>query len=127
MENILYGKPTASEAEAINAAKRANAHDFIMALPKGYDTDIGQRGIKLSGGQQQRLSIARVFLKNPPILILDEATSSLDMENEKVMLESLKLLAQGRTTFVIAHRQSTVQNADRRIELTDDGISEVCF
>jgi len=124
MENILYGKPGATEAEAMEAAKRANAHDFILELPKGYDTDIGQRGVKLSGGQQQRLSIARVFLKNPPILIFDEATSSLDMESEKAVMESLNVLAEGRTTFIIAHRLSTVRNADRIIVLTDDGIIE---
>jgi len=119
MENILYGKPDATPEEAMEAAKNANAHDFIMALPNGYSTDIGQRGIKLSGGQRQRLSIARVFLKNPPILILDEATSALDMESEKVVMESLDALAVGRTTFVIAHRLSTVQNADRIIEIKE--------
>ena len=124
MENILYGKPGATDEEAIEAAKMANAHDFIMELPNGYATDIGQRGVKLSGGQQQRLSIARVFLKNPPILIFDEATSSLDTESEKSVMESLNALAENRTTFVIAHRLSTVRNADRIIVLTDDGIAE---
>jgi len=124
MENILYGNPNATADEAVEAAKRANAHQFIMELPNGYDTHIGQRGVKLSGGQQQRLSIARVFLKNPPILIFDEATSALDMENEAIVMESLNALAQGRTTFIIAHRLSTVRNADRVIELTDEGIHE---
>ena len=124
MENILYGKPDAKPDEAIEAAKKANAHDFIMDLPNGYFTDIGQRGVKLSGGQQQRLSIARVFLKNPPIIIFDEATSSLDIESEKAVMESLNALAKGRTTFIIAHRTSTVRNADRIIELTDEGIIE---
>jgi len=124
MENILYGKPGATAEEAIEAAKKANAHDFITELPNGYATDIGQRGVKLSGGQQQRLSIARVFLKNPPILIFDEATSSLDMESEKAVMESLNALAEGRTAFIIAHRLSTIRNADRIIVLTDDGITE---
>jgi len=124
MENIMYGKPDATTAEAIAAAKNANAHEFITGLPDGYDTDIGQRGVKLSGGQQQRLSIARVFLKNPPILIFDEATSSLDMESEKTVMESLNALAVGRTTFIIAHRLSTVRNADRIVVLSDDGIAE---
>ena len=124
MDNIMYGKPGASAEEAIEAAKKANAHDFILSLPSGYATDIGQRGVKLSGGQQQRISIARVFLKNPPILILDEATSSLDMENEKAVMESLHHLAIGRTTFIIAHRLSTVQSADSIIVLTDEGIAE---
>ncbi|MCL2775442.1 MAG: ABC transporter ATP-binding protein/permease [Oscillospiraceae bacterium] len=124
MENILYGKSDATAEEAIEAAKKANAHDFITELPNRYATDIGQRGVKLSGGQQQRLSIARVFLKNPPILIFDEATSSLDMESEKAIMESLNALAEGRTAFIIAHRLSTIRNADRIIVLTDDGITE---
>jgi ATP-binding cassette, subfamily B, bacterial len=123
-ENIRYGKPDASTAEIIEAAKRANAHDFITALPDGYDTDIGQRGVKLSGGQKQRLSIARVFLKNPPVLIFDEATSALDNESEKVVQDSLEDLAKDRTTFVIAHRLSTIRNAKRIIVLTDRGIDE---
>ncbi len=123
-ENILYGKPDATPEEVIAAAKNANAHDFIMAFPDGYDTDIGQRGIKLSGGQKQRLSIARVFLKNPPILIFDEATSALDNESERIVQESLERLAVHRTTFVIAHRLSTIQNAERILVLTEDGISE---
>ena len=123
-ENIRYGKPDASREEIIEAAKKANAHDFIMALPDGYDTDIGQRGVKLSGGQKQRLSIARVFLKNPPVLIFDEATSALDNESEKVVQDSLENLAKNRTTFVIAHRLSTIRNAKRIIVLTDRGIDE---
>ena len=100
------------------------AHEFIMSFPDGYDTDIGQRGIKLSGGQKQRLSIARVFLKNPPILIFDEATSALDNESEKVVQESLEKLASNRTTFVIAHRLTTIQNAQKIIVLTEEGIAE---
>lgn len=124
LENIRYGKPDASREDVIEAAKCANAHEFIMALPDGYDTDIGQRGVKLSGGQKQRLSIARVFLKNPPILIFDEATSSLDNESEKVVQESLEKLAKNRTTFVIAHRLSTIRNAEKILVLTDTGIEE---
>lgn len=123
-ENIAYGKPGASREEVIQAAKNANAHEFIMAFPNGYDTDIGQRGIKLSGGQKQRLSIARVFLKNPPILIFDEATSALDNESEKVVQDSLEILAKNRTTFVIAHRLTTIQNAERILVLTENGIEE---
>ena len=124
MENIRYGKPDATDEEVICAAKAANAHDFIMEMPADYDTDIGQRGVKLSGGQKQRLSIARAFLKNPPILIFDEATSALDNESEKVVQESLEKLAKDRTTFVIAHRLSTIRNARRILVLTDDGIAE---
>ncbi|MBQ2054385.1 MAG: ABC transporter ATP-binding protein [Eubacterium sp.] len=123
-DNILYGKPGATREEVIEAAKQANAHDFIMGLPKGYDTDIGQRGIKLSGGQKQRLSIARVFLKNPPILIFDEATSALDNESENIVKESLERLAHDRTTFVIAHRLSTIRNAEKILVLTENGIEE---
>jgi ATP-binding cassette subfamily B protein len=124
MENIRYGKPGATDEEVILAAKRANAHDFIMSFPDGYHTDIGQRGVKLSGGQKQRLSIARVFLKNPPILIFDEATSALDNESEHVVQESLEELAKNRTTFVIAHRLTTIQNAQRILVLTENGIEE---
>lgn len=124
MENIRYGKPDATDEEVIRAAKAANAHDFIMEMPADYDTDIGQRGVKLSGGQKQRLSIARAFLKNPPILIFDEATSALDNESEKVVQESLEKLAKDRTTFVIAHRLSTIRNARRILVLADDGIAE---
>ena len=104
--------------------ERANAHEFIKDLPDGYYTDIGQRGVKLSGGQKQRLSIARVFLKNPPILIFDEATSALDNESEKIVQESLEELAKDRTTFVIAHRLSTIRNAGRILVLTENGIEE---
>lgn len=124
IENIRYGRPGATDEEVYEAAKKSNAHEFIMSLPEGYDTDIGQRGIKLSGGQKQRLSIARVFLKNPPILIFDEATSALDNESEKVVQESLETLAANRTTFVIAHRLSTIRNAERILVLTEDGIAE---
>ncbi len=124
MENIRYGNLEASEEEVIEAAKNANAHDFIMELPDGYNTYIGQRGIKLSGGQKQRLSIARVFLKNPPILIFDEATSSLDNESERVVQDSLEKLAKNRTTFVIAHRLSTIKNAKKILVLTEEGIKE---
>lgn len=123
-DNIRYGKPDATDEEIVAAAKNANAHEFIMSLPDGYDTYIGQRGVKLSGGQKQRLSIARVFLKNPPILIFDEATSALDNESEKVVQESLEKLAKNRTTFVIAHRLSTIRNAERIIVLTENGIEE---
>jgi len=124
MENIRYGNPDATDEDVIRAAKRANAHDFIMSFPDGYDTDIGQRGAKLSGGQKQRLSIARVFLKNPPILIFDEATSALDNESEQVVQKSLEDLAKNRTTFVIAHRLSTIRNAKRILVLTEKGIEE---
>ena len=124
LDNIRYGSTNASDEEIILAAKNAIAHDFIMELPDGYHTDIGQRGVKLSGGQKQRLSIARVFLKNPPILIFDEATSSLDNESEKVVQESLEYLAKNRTTFVIAHRLSTIKNAKRILVLTEEGIEE---
>lgn len=124
LENIAYGKPDASREKIIEAAKNANAHEFIMSFPKGYDTDIGQRGIKLSGGQKQRLSIARVFLKNPPILIFDEATSALDNESEKIIQDSLEKLAKDRTTFVIAHRLTTIKNAQRILVLTEEGIAE---
>ena len=124
MDNIRYGRPDATEAEIVAAAQNANAHEFIMNLPEGYDTNIGQRGIKLSGGQKQRLSIARVFLKNPPILIFDEATSALDNESERVVQESLEKLANGRTTFVIAHRLSTIRNAQKILVLTENGIAE---
>lgn len=124
MENIRYGRPDATDEEIIMAAKQANAHEFIMDLPDGYHTDIGQRGVKLSGGQKQRLSIARVFLKNPPILIFDEATSSLDNKSEKVVQKSLEKLAMNRTTLVIAHRLSTIRAAKRILVLSEDGIDE---
>ena len=119
LENIRYGKPEATDEEVVNAAMAANAHEFIMSLPEGYHTDIGQRGVKLSGGQKQRLSIARVFLKNPPVLIFDEATSALDNESEKIVQHSLEMLAKDRTTFVIAHRLSTIRNAQRILVLTE--------
>lgn len=124
MDNIAYGNPKANEEDIIRAAKRANAHDFIMSLEDGYLTDIGQRGVKLSGGQKQRISIARVFLKDPSILIFDEATSALDNESEKVVQESLEMLAKDRTTFVIAHRLSTIKNAERIVVLDEEGIVE---
>lgn len=124
MENIRYGNPEATDEDVIRAARRANAHEFIMSFPDGYDTDIGQRGAKLSGGQKQRISIARVFLKNPPILIFDEATSALDNESEKVVQQSLEELAKNRTTFVIAHRLTTIRNARRILVLTEKGIEE---
>lgn len=124
MDNIAYGNPNASEEDIVRAAKLANAHDFIMELEDGYFTDIGQRGVKLSGGQKQRISIARVFLKDPSILIFDEATSALDNESEKVVQESLEVLAKDRTTFVIAHRLSTIKNAEKIVVLNEEGIVE---
>ena len=123
-ENIAYGKLDATEEEIINAAKAANAHDFIMELEDGYDTYIGERGVKLSGGQKQRISIARMFLKNPPILILDEATSSLDNQSEAIIQKSIEELSKNRTTFIIAHRLATVKKAKRIIVLTENGIEE---
>ena len=123
-DNLIYGKPDATEEEIIEATKKAGAYDFISALPDGFDTYIGERGVKLSGGQKQRISIARVFLKNPPVLLLDEATSALDNESEKLVQESLERLAQGRTTLTIAHRLTTIRNADEIIVLTEDGIAE---
>ena len=124
MENILYGKPGASREEAEEAAKMAGAHEFIMSLPNGYDTYVGERGVKLSGGQKQRISIARVFLKNPPILILDEATSALDNESERIVQESLAKLSKGRTVLTIAHRLTTIKNSDVILVLTENGIEE---
>ncbi len=124
MDNIRYGRPDATDEEVVWAAKNANAHEFIMSFPDGYATDIGQRGVKLSGGQKQRLSIARVFLKNPPVLIFDEATSALDNESEQVVQRSMERLAKNRTTFVIAHRLSTIRNAQRILVLTEEGIAE---
>ena len=123
-ENIAYGKPGASDEEIIEAARRANIHDFIRELPDGYDTFVGERGARLSGGQKQRISIARVFLKNPPVLILDEATSALDNESERWIQKSLEELSAGRTTITIAHRLSTIRNADEIIVITEDGIAE---
>lgn len=124
MENIRYGKPDATEEEIIEAAKLASAYDFIMELEEDFDTYVGERGVKLSGGQKQRISIARVFLKNPPILILDEATSALDNNSEAVIQESLEVLSKGRTTITIAHRLTTIQNADMIVVMTADGIVE---
>ncbi len=123
-QNIEYGKPGASREEVVQAAKQAGAHEFIMGLSHGYDTYVGERGVKLSGGQKQRISIARAFLKNPPILILDEATSALDNESEKIVQASLEKLAEGRTTFTIAHRLTTIKNATVILVLTDKGIEE---
>ena len=123
-ENIAYGKPDASMDEIIEAAKKANIHEFIMELPEGYDTFVGERGTRLSGGQKQRISIARVFLKNPPILILDEATSALDNESERRIQKSLEALAKDRTTITIAHRLSTIRNADEIIVINEAGIAE---
>ena len=123
-ENIVYGKPGSTREEVVEAAKRAGAHEFIMGLKDGYDTYVGERGVKLSGGQKQRISIARVFLKNPPIIILDEATSALDNESEFAVAQSLAKLSEGRTTLTIAHRLSSIRNSDRILVLTDEGIVE---
>ena len=123
-ENIAYGKENATDEEIETAARLAGAHEFITTLPDGYNTYVGERGVKLSGGQKQRISIARLFLKNPPILILDEATSALDNESERLVQKSLEKLAEGRTTFTIAHRLTTIRNADRILVLTEDGIAE---
>ena len=123
-ENIAYGKENATKDEIVNAAKLAGANEFISELPNGYDTFVGERGVKLSGGQKQRISIARVFLKNPPILILDEATSALDNESELIVQQSLEILAKGRTTFTIAHRLTTIKNADKILVLTENGVEE---
>ena len=124
LDNIIYGKPEASREDVIRAARRAGAHDFIMALPDGYDTHVGERGVKLSGGQKQRISIARVFLKDPPILLLDEATSALDNESERLVQQSLEELAKGRTTLTIAHRLTTIRGADVIWVLTENGLEE---
>ena len=123
-ENIAYGKPGASYEEVMEAAKKAGADEFIQGLKDGYDTYVGERGVKLSGGQKQRISIARVFLKNPPMIILDEATSALDNESEYAVAKSLNELAKGRTTLTIAHRLSSIKNSDRILVLTEDGIVE---
>jgi ATP-binding cassette subfamily B protein len=123
-ENIAYGNFDASEDDIIAAAKLANIHDYVMSLPEGYDTYVGERGVKLSGGQKQRVSIARAFLKNPPILILDEATSALDNATEMLIQESLEKLSEGRTTIVVAHRLSTIKNADEIIVITGSGVAE---
>lgn len=123
-ENIAYGRPDVADEEIIEAAKKANIHDFILSLEDGYDTLVGERGVRFSGGQKQRLSIARVFLKNPPILILDEATSALDNESERFIQNSLEELSRNRTTITIAHRLSTIRSADEILVLTQDGIAE---
>ena len=123
-ENIRYGKPDATREEVIAAAKNANAHEFIMAFPDGYDTDIGQRGIKLSGGQKQRLSIARAMLKDAPIIILDEATASVDPENEHLIQAALSELTRGKTIITIAHRLATIENADQILVVADGRIAE---
>jgi ATP-binding cassette subfamily B protein len=123
-ENIRYGRIDATDEEVVEAAKKANIHDFIMSLPDGYDTQVGERGLRLSGGQKQRISIARVFLKNPPILLLDEATSALDNETEIKIQKALDDLAHNRTSLIIAHRLSTIKNADRILVLTENGIVE---
>lgn len=123
-DNIMYGRPSASKDEMIDAAKKANIHEYVSSLPNSYETWVGEKGIRLSGGQKQRISIARVFLKNPPILILDEATSSLDNETEAIIQNSLEKLTKGRTSLVIAHRLSTIRNADIIFVLSGDGIVE---
>jgi len=124
-DNILLGKPDATDEEVIFAAKAAKAHEFIINLPNGYDTQVGERGVKLSGGQKQRIAIARVFLKNPPLLILDEATSALDLESEHSIQESLDMLARNRTTFIVAHRLSTITHANRIILMEHGQIVEI--
>ncbi|HDK7512268.1 TPA: SAV1866 family putative multidrug efflux ABC transporter [Staphylococcus aureus] len=123
-ENILLGRPTATDEEVVEVAKMANAHDFIMNLPQGYDTEVGERGVKLSGGQKQRLSIARIFLNNPPILILDEATSALDLESESIIQEALDVLSKDRTTLIVAHRLSTITHADKIVVIENGHIVE---
>lgn len=123
-ENILLGRPTATDEEVVEASKMANAHDFIMNLPQGYDTEVGERGVKLSGGQKQRLSIARIFLNNPPILILDEATSALDLESESIIQEALDVLSKDRTTLIVAHRLSTITHADKIVVIENGHIVE---
>ncbi|MBE5665303.1 SAV1866 family putative multidrug efflux ABC transporter [Staphylococcus sp. SS60] len=123
-ENILLGRPTATDAEVVEAAKMANAHDFIMNLPNGYDTEVGERGVKLSGGQKQRLSIARIFLNDPPILILDEATSALDLESESIIQDALEVLSKDRTTLIVAHRLSTITHADKIVVIENGHIIE---
>ena len=123
-DNILYGNPDATEEEMVEAAKKANIHEYILTLPNGYDTQIGERGVKLSGGQKQRISIARVFLKNPAILILDEATSALDNTTEVLIQQALDELCKGRTTLVVAHRLSTIRNADEIVVVTEGLIKE---
>ncbi|GAB4964134.1 hypothetical protein MAHJHV51_54990 [Mycobacterium avium subsp. hominissuis] len=122
--NILLGNPQATDEEVVQAAKAANAHEFIMNLADGYETTVGERGVKLSGGQKQRIAIARVFLKNPPILILDEATSALDLESEHLIQEAIEKLARNRTTLIVAHRLSTITHADRIVLIENGEIKE---
>lgn len=124
-ENILLGRPDATDEEVIAAAKMANAHDFIMDLSEGYDTEVGERGVKLSGGQKQRVSIARIFLNNPPIIILDEATSALDLESEAIIQDALNVLSKDRTTLIVAHRLSTITHADKIVVIENGEIVEV--
>ena len=123
-ENIAYGNFEATDEDIIRAAKEANIHDYITGLPQGYETNVGERGVKLSGGQKQRISIARAFLKNPPILILDEATSALDNATEMLIQDSLYKLSEGRTVLVVAHRLSTIKNADEIVVVTPEGVKE---
>lgn len=123
-DNILFGNPQAGEQEVIAAAVSANAHDFIMQLPEGYDTEVGERGVKLSGGQKQRVAIARVFLKDPKVLILDEATSALDLESEHLIQQSLQALSSERTTLIVAHRLSTITYADQIVVLENGAVTE---
>ena len=123
-ENIAYGRPGATEDQILRAARDADAYDFIMQLPQGLDTYVGERGVRLSGGQKQRISIARVFLKDPPILLLDEATSALDNESERAVQGALRRLSAGRTTVTVAHRLTTIRNADRILVLTEEGVAE---
>lgn len=120
----MLGRPDATDDEVVEAAKMANAHDFISNLPNGYDTEVGERGVKLSGGQKQRLSIARIFLNNPPVLILDEATSALDLESEAIIQEALDVLSKDRTTLIVAHRLSTITHADRIVVMENGRIVE---
>jgi subfamily B ATP-binding cassette protein MsbA len=123
-DNILFGNPNATEEEVLTAAKAANAHDFIEQLPLGYDTEVGERGVKLSGGQKQRVAIARVFLKDPKVLILDEATSALDLESEHLIQQALQSLSSERTTLIVAHRLSTITHADQIVVLENGEITE---